>query len=309
MSSKIREGLDFLVQTFFVGCQAEWFKVVRAGDEFRVSAIPTEVIDLTRERTALQFLLHENWIFKNQSDEVVAIATPSVIVMLMVDPASRDKKESRVMRDQEFRQFSWKEVEEWYRLTEQEEIRGATIRYWEDVNVGDQLPPTHHVFTTHEGIAFEIGIASYQIMSLNWRFQMARLMAEGARGNPHGFAAGRPNPESGLPEFSNMHSYDSAAKLASGLPRANCLGMHLFCWMGNLVTNWMGDAGFLKKMNTPLRETLLRESLALCKGEVVKKYVEGNEHLVDLRLTMEDHNGVFPIPNGSATVALVSRQV
>jgi len=46
-----------------------------------------------------------------------------------------------------------------------------------------------------------------------------------------------------------------------------------------------------------------------CEGRVVNKYIEKDEHLVDLRITLEDHEGVFPVPNGSATVVLPSRQM
>jgi hypothetical protein len=71
----------------------------------------------------------------------------------------------------------------------------------------------------------------------------------------------------------------------------------------------MGDAGFLKKMRYQIRAALWRDSLALCKGQVVKKYIESDKHLVDLHLTLEDNNGVFMIPNGSATVVLPSRHM
>ena len=80
-------------------------------------------------------------------------------------------------------------------------------------------------------------------------------------------------------------------------------------WEGNLVTNWMGDAGFLKTMEEQVRRSLWRGSLALCKGEVVKKYIEGDEHLVDIDITLEDHDGIFVIPKCSATVVLPSRQM
>jgi hypothetical protein len=38
----------------------------------------------------------------------------------------------------------------------------------------------------------------------------------------------------------------------------------------------------LKRLACQIRRPLYRESLALCTGKVVKKYVEGNEHLIDL---------------------------
>ena len=76
-----------------------------------------------------------------------------------------------------------------------------------------------------------------------------------------------------------------------------------------MITNWMGDAGFFKKMACQFRALLFNGSKAICKGKVVNKYIEGNEHLVDLQVTLEDHEGVLPVPNGSATVVLPSRDM
>ena len=181
---------------------------------------------------------------------------------------------------------------------EQEEIRGAEPRFWEDVNVGDQLPPTHHVFGMMECVAFMAGMAR----GGSWRFSMGRGL--GGRD----MWREQLDPESGLPDFSNFHMTDVAAQ-RRGAPRASAVGVQLYCWMCHLLTNWMGDIGFLKKVSFQVRRSLYRESLAVCKGEVVKKYVENGEHRVDLKIEMVDHNGDAPIPNASATVVLPSRRL
>jgi hypothetical protein len=194
------------------------------------------------------------------------------------------------------RHFSEQEVEEWYQLTEKEEIRGATPRFWEDVNVDDELPPTHHVFTMMENVAYMVGSG---VGSGNWRFEMARSKGAWRRAI---------DPETGLPDFASMHMTDIGAQ-RMGMPLTNSAGIQMCCWLGRLVTNWMGDTGFLKKMDVQYRRSLWRGSLAVCKGKVVKKYTEGDKHLVDLHITLEDHNGDLMIPNGSATVVLPSRRM
>jgi len=60
-------------------------------------------------------------------------------------------------------------------------------------------------------------------------------------------------------------------------------------------------------MTDQVRGILYRESLILCEGEITKKYVEGEDHRVDLRITVQNHDGDMIIPNGSATVILPSR--
>jgi acyl dehydratase len=286
-------GLDFRLAGFDAGVSVEWFKPLRLGDEFSVVEIPTRIVDLTREDTAVQFLTHSDKVYKNQKDEIVAVADATVMQMAM-GPAGKGVQ----MKTPKVRHFSEQEVEDWYHLMEQEEIRGAEPRFWEDVNVGDQLPPTHHVFGMMECVAFMTG----RLGGGSWRFSMGRNWGGGEMWRE------QLDPESGLPDFSGFHMTDAAAQ-RRGTPRAAAVGVQLYCWLCHLLTNWMGDIGFLKKVSFQVRRSLYRDSLAICKGEVVKKYVENGEHRVDLKVEMVDHNGDAPIPNASATVILPSRRL
>jgi len=84
-----RGELEYATTGADAGCRVEWFKVVREGDEFTVFDIPTEVIDLTREHTQVQFLSRGNRVYKNQKDEVVAIANGSVIQIIVGPPKEK----------------------------------------------------------------------------------------------------------------------------------------------------------------------------------------------------------------------------
>jgi hypothetical protein len=132
--------------------------------------------------------------------------------------------------------------------------------------------------------------------SYSWRQQMA------ARKDSWKQAV---DPDSGLPDFTNLHLTDAASQ-RMGMPYANALGAQMRAWLGRMIGNWMGDNGFIKKMSDQVRGILYRESFALCKGKVVRKYILDGEHLVDLQMTLSDHNGDLIIPNGSATVVLPS---
>ncbi len=291
MGSKRGAEQDFAMTGVDAGTRAEWFEIIRAGDEFTVFDVPTEVIDLTREHTQIHFMIRGNRVYKNQRGEVVAIVSGSVIQTVASPP-----KEKRGTRElPKSRHYSEQEVEEWYQLIEQEEIRGANPRFWEDVNVDDQLPPTHRVSTMTEYVAFSVGRG----MARSWRLQMAQNKETWRR---------LIDPESGLPDFAGLHLKDISAQ-RMGMPLATSAGAQMFNWLGHMITNWMGDTGFLKKMDVQYRKPLWRESLALCKGKVVKKYIEGDEHLVDLHISVEDYDGNLSIPNGSTTVVLPSRHM
>ncbi len=290
--AKAAEGLDFHVARVDAGVNVEWFKIIREDDRFMVFEYPTSVKDITRENTALQFLVNGNRVFKNQRDEVVAVVDIAGIAVVLKDPSSG---KVQVGKPPQFRRFTIRQVEDWYERAEREELRGGNPRFWEEVQVGDELPSTYHFFTLAEAFAYSAAMGK----SVSWKTHMTH--------NRNGWKD-MINPESGLPDFLHWHLGDAAAQRL-GMPRANCLGMQMRAWLGRLISNWMGDDGFIKKMGDQLRGVLYRDSLALCKGKVVKKTVEDGAHLVELAVTVEDHDGNFMIPGGSATVVLPSRKM
>jgi hypothetical protein len=270
----------------------EWFRRIYEGDSFTVIEYPTEVRDLTRKNTALQFLVCGNRVYRNQNAEVVAVAHITGIAVVISQPSS-DKKQ--IGRKVTMHRFSEKEVNDWYQQMEAEPVRGNIPRFWEDVNEGDEIPPTHHVFSMSENIAYSAAMGK----SSSWRQQMR------ARKDTWQQAV---DPDSGLPDLTHWHFTDAAAQ-RMGMPYANCLGDQMRAWFGRMIGNWMGDDGFIKKMTDQVRGTLYRESFALCEGKVTKKYCEDGKYLVDLAISLSDHNGDFIIPNGAATVMLPSRRM
>jgi len=78
--------------------------------------------------------------------------------------------------------------------------------------------------------------------------------------------------------------------------------------MCTLVTNWMGDAGILKRVRTEMRRFNIMGDTTFCKGKVVRKYVKDNVGLVDIEIAAENQRGEMTTP-GFATVALPSRNV
>ena len=52
--------------------------------------------------------------------------------------------------------------------------------------------------------------------------------------------------------------------------------------MGHLLTNWMGDDGFLKSMHVELRRFNVVGDTTWCKGKITGKRVEDGERLVDM---------------------------
>ena len=83
-------------------------------------------------------------------------------------------------------------------------------------------------------------------------------------------------------------------------------GPQRVCWLSQIVTNWMGDDGTLKRLHASVRHPNVVGDTNTVFGEVVKKYEEAGGHLVEINVRNKNQSGL-PTAHGTATVALPSR--
>ncbi len=93
---------------------------------------------------------------------------------------------------------------------------------------------------------------------------------------------------------------------AVGVPGAYDYGPQRVSWIGTLLTNWMGDDAFLKRLRVECRRFNVYGDTQWCKGRVVRKYIHDGYALVDVEIRAENQRGEATAP-GFATVALPSR--
>ena len=196
----------------------------------------------------------------------------------------------------------WKE-EELIAIEDQimaESPRGAVPRYWEDVNVGEEIDLlTKGPLGLTDFIAFIAGGAA----------PIPRISAHGValrryRKHPN-WAFRDPNTHALEPVYS-VHYNDYAAKL-QGAQIAYDVGIQRTCWQIQSLTNWMGDTGFLKAATSQYRAHVYLSDVVKLGGRVEAKEIDANgDHIV--RLTTWAYNqreqNVMP---GTAVIALPSR--
>jgi hypothetical protein len=114
------------------------------------------------------------------------------------------------------------------------------------------------------------------------------------------------NPEAGGGiEYTGIgHHRESTAKEV-GVPGVYDYGPQRSAWMASLVTNWMGDAGFLKRIKTRMSRFNTMGDCTWARGTVVKKYIKDGHALVDIEIKGENQRGELTTP-GLATVVLPS---
>jgi len=106
-------------------------------------------------------------------------------------------------------------------------------------------------------------------------------------------------------EFLYIHMDDEAGK-AANQPGVFGMGNVRWAYMHNMLTLWIGDSGFIRKLDTQYRVLNLKEDTLTAKGSVTRKYVENGEHLLDLDVWVENQRGDNTCP-GHATVQLPNR--
>jgi hypothetical protein len=115
--------------------------------------------------------------------------------------------------------------------------------------------------------------------------------------------AGVADPETNVPDFASMMHHDGFYPESMGYPRGFDGSMQRISWFGHLVTNWMGDDAFLRKLTVWQRRPLFLYDMMWLRGRVVAK--DHGDMSVDLELWGENQRGER-ISEGTAKVLLQS---
>ncbi|MDB9823520.1 MaoC family dehydratase N-terminal domain-containing protein [Deltaproteobacteria bacterium] len=302
------EIFDRVVEIMPRGNNRELFQVIRAGDRFRVVHmwLGLRETEPTRGGAHRQFIKTIRSHFINQREETVAVVDYlyDVLVDAVVDfehPYYPGREKIRRVTDEE-RDAIIKGYDE-------EKIRGADTLFWEDVNVGDEIEPLAVGPVTIEDVAAMFAAVSGHAVAfeIQWeRIKPYRLMhhTEGLKG----FLDPVYNAYSGPVD----HFYDEHRQQSMMYARHTGGGNALGLWpqmdglISRMIYRWLGDDGVLKRLNTEVLFYYLHGEALHCKGKVTGKSIEGDEHLVELEVSMENHEGLV-LSKGIATVRLLSR--
>lgn len=283
------------VHGFYAGNDWEVFRHIRAGD--RISAIERVVGVEEKEskfsgRLVLQYVEAS---YYNQRSELVARGLGTCT--RHERKAARDTGKYKEIEQHEYTNEEHDRIDQMV-LDEPKNIRGANVRYWEEVEVGEELDTiARGPLSLMDTMGFLVGCG---------RGHTHGVVLQAAVKHPGHFFR---NPEAGGGvEYTGIgHHRESVAKEV-GVPGTYDYGPQRSSWMCSLVTNWMGDAGVLKRVRTEMRRFNIMGDTTFCKGKVIRKYVKDNVGLVDIEIAAVNQRGEVTTP-GLATVALPSRDV
>ena len=248
-------------------------------------------------KTAFEYQKFEYW---NQRGELVSQGYNMLVRYERQTAISKSEKgEGKYDEIQVPHPWTEEEMEKVDQDVLAEEVRGAKTRYWEDVAVGDKLQPVvKGIFGLTDMVAYCVGAAPVVIGA-------HRKQLESYRQHP-AWAFRDPVLKAWEPVYS-VHYLVSAAKGAGAL-YAYDVGVQRHCWNTELLTNWMGDEGWLKSCNAQYRQFVYLGDAVWFKGTVTNKYVDENgEYCVDIDTVGVNQRGGETIV-GTSTVILPSKE-
>ena len=263
---------------FYSGCEREFFRPICEGDQFtyRIMCPSKNVMKQSKfaERIVQSF---EAVDYYRQGGELVG-GYSSYETWAEEEKIKERNKYGHLDKMPEYSENDLKEI---YAAQDREEIRGAHPRYWEDVNVGDELTPVvRGPLSIIEARAWHAGGHAHYLSDRLNRFLWAVQPLE--------------------------QDFDmNVVGLAH--PREAVAGQHPEAWRFILLTNWMGDDGFLWKFNTQIRRFVMLGDTTWVKGKVIKKYCDEGKYCVDTDIQNVLQTGEVSII-GTATVILPSRE-
>ena len=283
------------VHGFYAGNDWELFRHLRPGD--KITALERIVgVDVKESKFSGQLVLqYVEADFLNQHDELIARVLGWCT--RHERKAARDKGKYKDITAYEYTPEEFEKIDLAV-LNEEGRIRGKQIRTWEEVKVGDEIDPiARGPLSMMDTMGFCVGCGRGHTHGI--------IMKNAARHPGHYFR----NPEAGGGvEYTGIgHHRDSVARQV-GVPGTYDYGPQRSSWLCSLVTNWMGDTAFLKRVRTEMRRFNTMGDSTWCKGSVTKKYVKDGYPLVDIDIYAENQRGE-KTATGLATVVLPSTDV
>lgn len=273
-SAGLPEGLPG-VHSIWSGSMYEYEQPLKLGDVVRSKSYLKEVREVESGfaggRAVYQTYEAVYW---NQKDEKLGVRQDTWI------RNERNKtKETGKYGKIELAKWTLEEVQELWKAYDTEER--AVRRNWEDVQVGDAMPPVlKGPLTPTAEIAFESFFGIYLVGN--------KVAANLYRKHPKLMIVN----EQGVPEPPQRVHWDNQFTTnLLGLPGAYDLGPERCAWLTQIATNWMGDDGMVRKIEAQYRKFNYMGDVTWVKGTVAEKARENGRNVVRCQVWCENHRG------------------
>jgi hypothetical protein len=283
------------VHGFHSGSEWTFYRPILQSDRPKLTVWLQDVVEKKGRFGGNSVILYFRTLFANAQDEVLADV---LSWSFRIERHQTREKEQDPHAGIEMKRWTLDELAPVEEAQLAERPRGKDDRLWEDVQIGDVMDPVvKGPLCLTDMIAWYTGSqpvfqAAHEV-ALKW-YQRHPMWAYR-------------NPLIGNLEPSIRVHEDIATARAAGLPAPYDVGIQRHQWLFHLLTNWAGDAGFVKSCEAEYRRFNFYGDVQWLSGEVAGKRVDDDgDHVVDLKVWARNQRDENTMP-GTAVVALPTR--
>lgn len=277
--------MDAPLSSLIGGLEFEWHLPIFLGDKLRAKSVQKDMYEKkSSSGRRLVFVISE-CTYWNQNDQVVAKAVGTMIRATQVG--------TELLFERPIYRYSDRELEEIDKALKAEKRTANQALYWEDVSVGQEIPPLVRGPLT-------IGDMVCWNAALGPAYKAGRLGYLDILKTPHAAVS---NPVTGWKvKYSQQHE-DFNLSSQRGMPGPFDNGVMRFAWVAPLITNWMGDHGFLRRLYVQVKTPNIYGDTTWYRGKVAEKSRGKDGAIVRIQITGINQAGITTT-TGEADVIL-----
>ena len=310
---------------YFSGAAWDFFDTIKVGTKFHSSSVTKDMFQKQGSRGNLIFFISELFYWDEHGDLPGKCYGTLIMVPIAAMGDSRSMSVehlgSQLLYERKATQYTPEDIERILKDMDSVKRRGSDTLYWEDVEVGEKLGP--------------IVVPPWTLQDLNAPETVGKGVLHiplGESGDEFAFEPayhrmktkkeGHPvtHPMTRWPWTPPAEHSDPILAAYRALPGPFDGGVQRTQIPYQLLTNWIGDNGFVRRMQTAIRKPVFYADCTYYTGEVVKKFKEVQKgekgrgavpgeaeyYAVGIRLQGANQVGEISTP-GTATVYLPSR--
>ena len=265
------------VHSMFGGSWWRWHKPIRLGQQISTE-VTFKALDELRSRFAGRMFKQVSHIrFIGQDGQEIAEADSWG--MRTERQSAREKGKYKTLRPEPMAEGLLDKVIEAYG---QERCRGAEPLYWEDVPVGSVAPQlVRGPYSATTAVAFEQAWGGLFVKAHGYWYDYLKRHPAAGIANPYG-----------VPEPPEAVHWDGDLARSVGVPEAYDYGPERIAWVATMLTNWIGDQGFLEELYCEIRRFNLVGDVTYCEGVVTEcEHVDGSRGRLHLDIQARDQRG------------------
>jgi acyl dehydratase len=270
----------------------EWWRPFRAGDRVKSLRAQVGVADKRSSFGGRTAHITHDFVYGNDRGEPICLQRGTWINAER--HTSRERKKEQDLPEP----YTPEQLAEIDAAYAGETRRGAEVRYFEDVEIGELLPTkVKGPLTTTDIVVWHLG----------WGMQLTPPGAFKIAARIRAKAPGLYPPNAlNIPDTVQRLHWEPARAQELGLPTSYDYGAMRETWLTHLLTDWIGDEGWLWKLSVQHRRFNFVGDTTWVKGKVTGKQIVDGQGQVEIELWCDNQRGITTSP-ATAVVLLPTR--